>query len=100
MTMGMTLTEMPAGPADMLNTTGREVELKFLLAEADFIAAQHWAVLQTGAPPPQAKRLKSVYFDTQEGDLAGHGVVLRMRAQGRRHVMTCKWQGDFGGGGE
>ncbi len=88
--MGVVLAEMQSGPA------GREVELKFLLAEADFSAAQRWAVLETSAPRTQ--RLKAIYFDTPEGDLMRHGVVLRTRAEGRRRVVACKWHGEFGGG--
>jgi len=92
------LAEPQSEPGDAINGAGREVELKFLLAEADFMAAWQWAGLGEGrASPPRAKRLKSVYFDTAEDDLAHQGMVLRMRGQGTRHVMTCKWQDGVGG---
>jgi triphosphatase len=92
------LAEPQSGPEYDVNAAGREIELKFLLAEADFKAARQWAGLDWNAPPPRARRLKSVYFDTVEDDLARRGMVLRVRNHGRRYVMTCKWQDGAGGG--
>ena len=97
MAKGDVLAEPQSGREGALRDAGREVELKFLLTDADFMAARQWAGLgESRVSPPRAKRLKSVYFDTAEDDLARHGMVLRMRGQGRRYVMTCKWQ-DGGG---
>jgi triphosphatase len=85
-------------PENAVNAAGREIELKFLLTDADFMVARQWAELgESRASPPRTEHLKSVYFDTAEDDLARHGMVLRMRGQGRRHVMTCKWQEGIGG---
>ena len=97
MAKGDVLAEPQSGREGALRDAGREVELKFLVTDADFIAARQWTGLgEARAAPPRAKRLKSVYFDTAEADLAQHGMVLRMRGQGRRYVMACKWQ-DGGG---
>ena len=72
-------------PENAVNAAGREIELKFLLTDADFMVARQWAELgESRASPPRTEHLKSVYFDTAEDDLARHGMVLRMRGQGRR----------------
>ncbi|MDB5731120.1 MAG: domain containing protein, partial [Variovorax sp.] len=38
--------------------------------------------------------LQARYFDTEDGALAAHGVVLRLRQEGRRWVQTAKAAGD------
>ena len=85
-------------PVPQPGPAGREFELKFQLPAPAFQAAQHWHVLAAGPPRPRARRLHSVYFDTAQGDLGRNGVVLRLRTQGRRHVLTFKWNGTFPGG--
>ena len=70
---------------------GREIELKFLVSEAVFEAAQKWEVFGD-APPQPAQKLHSVYYDTDDGVLHRHKMVLRMRHQPGCYVMAFKWQ--------
>jgi inorganic triphosphatase YgiF len=87
-----------AAPLTPLTAAGREIEIKFLLNEAAFKDALKWERLGVTATRPRARHQRSVYFDTANGDLRRHGAVLRVRAVGRRHVLTFKWRGKFGGG--
>ncbi len=74
----------PLGTADI-----REIELKFLLDEAAFKAAQRSDLL--GGDKRRAVRLlRSVYFDTAEGHLRRNRTVLRMRTYRGVHLMTLK----------
>ncbi len=77
---------------------GREIELKFHLTKSAFKAAQAWDRLGTPSQPPRARRLRSVYFDTEAGDLARQNCALRVRSVNRRHLLTFKWPGTFAGG--
>jgi triphosphatase len=36
------------------------------------------------------QRLQAQYYDTAKGDLASHGLVVRMRKEGRQWVQTAK----------
>jgi triphosphatase len=92
------LSKMESAPGVGAKMSTHEIELKLSLTEPDFAAARRWERLHTEAPQPRARRLKSVYYDTAEGDLERHRMILRLRAQGRRQVMTFKWLGDFAGG--
>ena len=97
MAKGDVLAEPQSGREGALRDAGREVELKFLLTDADFIAAQAMGGVGEGrAAPPRAKRLKSVYFDTRDGDLARHSMVLRMRG-GQALCDGVQMAGDGGG---
>jgi inorganic triphosphatase YgiF len=87
-----------AVPLPPLNEAGREIEIKFLLTDAVLKDAQRWERLGAAGTRPRARRQHSVYFDTANGDLRRHGAVLRMRAAGRRHMLTFKWSGKFAGG--
>ena len=83
-------------PTDLgLKPDSHEIELKFFTTESGFKSSQQWPVL--GASHG-AQRLVTRYFDTENGDLERRKMVLRVRKQGRRHIMTLKWPGDFPGG--
>lgn len=82
----------PAAPAlPQIEPGGREIELKFLATDPVFKAAQQWERLDSAPPPPAARRLRSVYFDTEDGSLERSKVALRVRTQRRRHVLAVKW---------
>jgi inorganic triphosphatase YgiF len=81
-----------------LKSSGREVEIKFLLTKAVFKEAQQWELLGSNLPRPRARRLRSVYFDTEGGALQRHKAVLRVRSVNRKHLLTFKWNGTFSGG--
>lgn len=70
-----------------------EIELK-LQVPADQRAAVDAAVAGR-APAPQA-RLQAAYHDTPGRLLAGAGLALRLRREGRRWVQTLKGAGDDG----
>jgi triphosphatase len=74
----------------------REIELKFLVNEADFKAIQHSTLLDGADRRSVVQRLYSVYFDTELGDLRRHRIVLRMRRLRSGQVLTLKWDGKVG----
>lgn len=63
-----------------------EFELKFEIPSASLQRVA--AALFDGKTSRQ--RLQARYFDTQEGALAKHGLVVRVRKEGRRWVQTAK----------
>lgn len=69
-----------------------EFELKFQIPPDRAAAVE--AALQRGAV--QRTRLRAHYFDTPDGVLAKHGLVLRVRQEGREHVQTAKGRGPSG----
>ena len=62
-----------------------EFELKFEIPPANLQRVE--AALKKGKV---FKHLQATYFDTREGTLAVHGLVLRIRKEGRRWVQTAK----------
>jgi inorganic triphosphatase YgiF len=85
-------------PVPQIKPVDREIELKFLVDDSGFKASQQWPALGANGRRPAAKRLRSVYFDTAEGDLRRHKMVLRMRNARRGYVMALKWSGGFAAG--
>lgn len=67
-----------------------EIEYKFQIP-ADRLEAVEAAVLSA---PSTRLHLQARYFDTEGGDLAAHGVVLRLRKEGSTWVQTAKAMGD------
>ena len=66
-----------------------EFELK-LEIPAERIPALQAAIRRGNA---KRERLRATYFDTKDGALAAHGVVVRMRQENRRWVQTAKAPG-------
>ena len=77
---------------------GHEIELKFFTTESGFKSSQQWQALADETPRRNAQRLHTRYFDTENADLDRHNMALRMRKQGRSHIITLKWNGSFSGG--
>ena len=67
-----------------------EIEFKFSIP-SDRLAAVEAAVRRGTVT---RTRLQARYFDTPDRALATHGVVLRLRKEGRRWVQTVKAPGD------
>ena len=63
-----------------------EFELKFEIPPAQLKSVA--AAVLAGAAT--RKRLQASYFDTPDGALARHGIVVRLRKEGRRWVQTAK----------
>ena len=63
-----------------------EFELKFEIPPAR-LKSVATAVLEGKAT---RQRLQASYFDTADGALAAHGIVVRLRKEGRRWVQTAK----------
>jgi triphosphatase len=70
-----------------------EIELKLSIAPEGIAALKRHPLL--AARRASTVNLHSAYFDTADLDLAGRGLTLRVRRQGRRHVQTVK-SGSFG----
>lgn len=72
-----------------------ELELKF---DVDEVEANQLLERLAPAAPPARHTLISVYFDTPDERLRRHGLVLRIRGDGRRRrVQTVKSRGRGGG---
>lgn len=71
--------------------SSREIELKLRLApgQVDRLL-QHRLVKADNGARPLLKHLVSTYFDTSDGRLMKHRVVLRVRRDGRRRIQAVK----------
>jgi len=72
-----------------------EIELKF---DVDPQARGALASLALLGGRPRRTRMRSIYFDTPEAVLAGNGMALRLRREGRRWIQTLKAGGSGTGG--
>lgn len=70
-----------------------EIELKFQVSPgtAGKLRKARW--LKSSAAPAKGF-IKSVYFDTKSFKLRRHGVSVRVRNSGKRHVQTVKAEGE------
>jgi inorganic triphosphatase YgiF len=78
-----------------MTAPGREIELKLLLPAGAAALLRHPRLLGV---PPARRQLYTVYFDTQDFELAKRGVALRVRRAGRRWIQTLKTEADSTGG--
>ena len=67
-----------------------ERELKFVADRKTFKAAVALPLLGGAGEPPKWRRFKSVYFDTEDGDLMRSGVTLRVRRAKGATIMGLK----------
>lgn len=65
----------------------KEVELKFQVPASARKAVE---AAVAGPQPARRMRLQAAYFDTPKGALAGAGLALRLRKEGRLWVQTLK----------
>lgn len=74
-----------------------ETELKISLdAVGEARLARHAGLRAMRAAPRRSKNLVSVYYDTPDHALAGAGIALRLRRDGRRWLQTIKCRTDAG----
>ncbi|PZP99505.1 MAG: inorganic triphosphatase [Variovorax paradoxus] len=73
-----------------MSSSMTEIEFKFDIPRASLPALE--AALR--GPGSRRTHLQARYFDTPQGDLAAHGVALRLRKEGPRWVQTAKALGD------
>lgn len=73
-----------------MNTTPREVELKFEFDPADARRIKRHLAFLCGRKHPAGETLVSVYFDTPDLRLFAAGVSLRVRHSGETYTQTLK----------
>jgi len=79
--------------------SGLEVELKLHVEREDLARlSQHPRVRELTRERPIVQALESVYYDTQDFDLANAGLVLRLRSGARSTVQTVKTRGEAAAG--
>jgi triphosphatase len=69
--------------------TPREIEIKLITPPGSFSVVRRSLPAQSARSRKSAKFV-SVYFDTDKLDLHKHGLSLRVRHNGRRHLQTIK----------
>ena len=78
---------------------GREIELKLEVADGNLARLRrHPLVRALAKGRASTRRLRTVYYDTQERDLAREGLALRVRSAGREHVQALKSEAGSSGG--
>jgi triphosphatase len=74
-----------------------EIELKLELKKSDMPALVRSATLRQSAARAKTEELVSTYFDTAKLKLRKHGISLRIRRVGDRHIQTIKRDSVDGG---
>ena len=74
----------------------KEVEVKLELPPASVPSIKHLPLLKAFKVVPKHATEVSVYFDTDKQNLRKHGLLLRVRRVGNRHIQTIKASGNFG----
>ena len=69
---------------------GIETELKFVFTREYEANIEALIAAVPHARPPVRQHLAAVYYDTPEGELWKHGLVLRVRSAGDSHIQTLK----------
>lgn len=86
-----------AGLARRVNNT--EVELKLLIDPADIPSLRRHPLLKALCPSgPKARKLTSIYFDTDDLVLKNQDIALRVRRSGRQWIQTVKGGGSVQAG--
>lgn len=86
-------------PRSLRPEAGREIELKLVVPGGDLaLLKQHALVRSLAQGRPVVRRLRAVYYDTPERDLAREQLALRVRRSGRTFVQTLKSTGSSLGG--
>ena len=67
-----------------------EIELKLGVAPEDIIALRNHPHFASVLHDPTRETLDSVYFDSDDRFLRDHGLTLRVRHQGDKHIQTVK----------
>jgi inorganic triphosphatase YgiF len=67
-----------------------EIELKLAVPEHSLGDLEELPLLRSAIGAAKARRLDSVYFDTRKHKLRKHGISLRVRSDGVRHLQTVK----------
>lgn len=69
---------------------GVETELKFRLPARRLTGLPRWRISDGVAGPRSETDLVSIYFDTPKHKLKRHGISLRVRRTGDKHIQTVK----------
>jgi inorganic triphosphatase YgiF len=78
---------------------GREIELKLDVPAGDLaVLKQHPLLRALARGRPLVRRLRTIYYDTPDRDLAGERLALRVRQSGRGYVQALKGEGSAFGG--
>src|SRR5262245_49703294 len=77
-----------------------ETELKFRVPARNLKALAKARIPGGKSGARSESDLISTYFDTSKHKLKRHGLTLRVRLQGKKHIQTVKWANDaqFGRG--
>jgi inorganic triphosphatase YgiF len=77
-------------------TPHKEREIKLELSPASLPHLKKVPLLHALQAPPRRASEVSVYFDTDKSTLRKHGLILRVRRSGGRHIQTIKATGSGG----